>query len=42
MANNLPTSLHIIGRGYDEETVLRIGHAYQHATDWHEKEPPGN
>jgi aspartyl-tRNA(Asn)/glutamyl-tRNA(Gln) amidotransferase subunit A len=41
MANNLPTSLHIIGRGYDEETVLRIGHAYQHATDWHEKQPPG-
>ncbi len=41
MANNLPTSLHIIGRGYDEETVLRIGHAYQHATDWHDKQPPG-
>src|SRR5438270_112191 len=32
-ANGLPTSLQIIGRGYDEETVLRIGGAYQRVTD---------
>jgi aspartyl-tRNA(Asn)/glutamyl-tRNA(Gln) amidotransferase subunit A len=41
IANDLPTSLQIIGRGYDEETVLRIGRAYQTATDWHERAPPG-
>src|SRR6266699_667264 len=41
IANGLPTSLQIIGRGYDEESVLRMGHAYQGATDWHERTPPG-
>jgi aspartyl-tRNA(Asn)/glutamyl-tRNA(Gln) amidotransferase subunit A len=40
-ANDLPTSLQIIGRGYDEETVLRVGLAYQSATDWHARKPPG-
>ena len=28
-------------RGYDEATALRIGWAYQQATDWHERRPPG-
>ena len=41
IANGLPTSLQIIGRGYDEENVLRIGRAYQGATDWHARTPPG-
>jgi aspartyl-tRNA(Asn)/glutamyl-tRNA(Gln) amidotransferase subunit A len=36
----LPISLQIIGRRYDEETVLRIGQAYQSATDWHTRRPP--
>ena len=31
----LPTSLQIACRGYDEATALRIGWAYQAATDWH-------
>ena len=37
----LPLSLHIICRPYDEATALRIGWAYQQATDWHERRPPG-
>ena len=37
----LPLSLQIICRGYDEATALRIGWAYQQATDWHERRPPG-
>jgi aspartyl-tRNA(Asn)/glutamyl-tRNA(Gln) amidotransferase subunit A len=37
----LPLSLQIICRGYDETTALRIGWAYQQATDWHERRPPG-
>src|SRR6266566_59548 len=37
----LPLSLHIICRPYDEATALRIGWAYQAATDWHERHPPG-
>jgi len=37
----LPLSLQIICRPYDEATALRIGWAYQQATDWHERRPPG-
>ncbi len=36
----LPLSLQIVCRGYDEATALRIGWAYQQATDWHERRPP--
>jgi aspartyl-tRNA(Asn)/glutamyl-tRNA(Gln) amidotransferase subunit A len=36
----LPTSLQIVCRGYDEATAMRIGWAYQHATDWHLRRPP--
>ena len=40
-ASGLPLSLQIVCRGYDEETALRIGWAYQQATDWHDRRPPG-
>jgi aspartyl-tRNA(Asn)/glutamyl-tRNA(Gln) amidotransferase subunit A len=40
-ATGLPLSLQVICRGYDEATALRIGWAYQQATDWHERRPPG-
>ena len=33
----LPISLQIVGRGYDEARVLRIGWAYENATPWHER-----
>lgn len=39
-ANGLPTSLQIVGRAFSEAMVLRIGWAYQNATDWHERAPP--
>ncbi len=39
-AEGLPTSLQIICQGYDEAKALRIGWAYQAATDWHERPPP--
>jgi aspartyl-tRNA(Asn)/glutamyl-tRNA(Gln) amidotransferase subunit A len=35
----LPTSLHIVCGAGDEETALRIGMAYQSATDWHRRAP---
>jgi len=38
--DGLPTSLQIICRGYDEAMALRIGWAYQDATDWHLRRPP--
>jgi aspartyl-tRNA(Asn)/glutamyl-tRNA(Gln) amidotransferase subunit A len=40
-ATGLPLSLQIVCRGYEEATALRIGQAYQAATDWHERRPPG-
>ena len=36
----LPLSLQITCRGYDEAMALRIGQAYQKATDWHRRRPP--
>jgi aspartyl-tRNA(Asn)/glutamyl-tRNA(Gln) amidotransferase subunit A len=35
----LPLSLQIVGRCFDEATVLRIGHAYERATAWRERRP---
>jgi aspartyl-tRNA(Asn)/glutamyl-tRNA(Gln) amidotransferase subunit A len=35
----LPLSLQIVGRGFDEAAVLRIGHAYERATTWRERRP---
>jgi aspartyl-tRNA(Asn)/glutamyl-tRNA(Gln) amidotransferase subunit A len=29
MADGLPVALQIIGKPFDEETVLRLGHAYE-------------
>jgi aspartyl-tRNA(Asn)/glutamyl-tRNA(Gln) amidotransferase subunit A len=40
-AEGLPLSLQIACRPYDEAAALRIGWAYQQATDWHERRPPG-
>ena len=35
----LPIGLMIYGRPFAEDTVLRIGQAYQQATDWHVRRP---
>lgn len=40
-AAGLPTSLQISARGGDEATALRVGWAYEQATDWHKRRPPG-
>src|SRR5439155_258043 len=36
----LPIGLQVIGRPFDEATVLRIGHAYEQATEWHHRSAP--
>jgi len=38
-AAGLPTSLQIACRGHDEATALRIGWAYEQATQWHRATP---
>ncbi|MBI3105277.1 MAG: Asp-tRNA(Asn)/Glu-tRNA(Gln) amidotransferase subunit GatA [Candidatus Rokubacteria bacterium] len=37
--SGLPIGLQLIGRAFDESTVLRAAHAYQQATDWHLRKP---
>jgi Asp-tRNA(Asn)/Glu-tRNA(Gln) amidotransferase A subunit family amidase len=39
-AAGFPVGLQIIGRPFDEATVLRVADAYQRATDWHMRRPP--
>ena len=35
----LPIGLQVIGRPFEEATVLRVGHAYEQATEWHRRRP---
>lgn len=44
-SSGLPLAMQIAGRPFDEETVLRVGHAYEKATAWRQRRPqlePGN
>lgn len=36
----LPIGLQLAGRPFEELTVLRAAHAYEQATDWHQRRPP--
>jgi aspartyl-tRNA(Asn)/glutamyl-tRNA(Gln) amidotransferase subunit A len=36
----LPIGLQVLGKPFDEATVLRVAHAYEQATDWHTRRPP--
>jgi aspartyl-tRNA(Asn)/glutamyl-tRNA(Gln) amidotransferase subunit A len=38
-AEGLPMGLQIIGRPFDEATVLRVADAYQRLTEWHTRRP---
>lgn len=35
----LPIGLQIVGKAFDEASVLQIAHAYEQATDWHRQHP---
>ncbi len=37
--NGLPLGMQIVGRPFGDATILRIGHAYERATDWHRRRP---
>jgi len=37
--DGLPFGMQIIGKPFDEETILHIAYAYEQATDWHKKKP---
>jgi aspartyl-tRNA(Asn)/glutamyl-tRNA(Gln) amidotransferase subunit A len=38
-AGGLPLGLQLIGRPFDEATLLRVGHAYETATPWRDRRP---
>lgn len=38
-ADGLPLAMQIAGRPFDEETVLRVGHVYECATQWRSRRP---
>jgi len=38
-SRGLPLSLQLVGRPFAEATLLAAGHAYQRATDWHQRVP---
>src|SRR5437762_4638773 len=37
--NGLPLGMQIVGRPFGETTTLRVGHAYEQATEWHTRRP---
>jgi aspartyl-tRNA(Asn)/glutamyl-tRNA(Gln) amidotransferase subunit A len=37
--DGLPVAIQIVGRPFDEATVLRIARSYERATDWHTRRP---
>ena len=39
-STGLPLSLQLAGRAFEEALVLRVGHAYEQATQWHTRRPP--
>ncbi|MDF7824881.1 Asp-tRNA(Asn)/Glu-tRNA(Gln) amidotransferase subunit GatA [Pontiellaceae bacterium B12227] len=38
-SNGMPIGLQIIGDDFQEETILKVGHAYEQSTEWHKQRP---
>ncbi len=37
--SGLPLALQLVGRSFDEAAILRVAHAYEQATAWHQQAP---
>ena len=37
--DGMPIGMQIIGKRFDETTILRVAHYYEQATEWHKKKP---
>jgi len=37
--HGLPVGLQIVGKPFDESTVLQVAYAYEQATEWHARRP---
>ncbi len=40
LVQGLPVGLQLIGRDFDEASLLNVAHRYQQVTDWHLRRPP--
>jgi aspartyl-tRNA(Asn)/glutamyl-tRNA(Gln) amidotransferase subunit A len=38
-AGGMPIGMQIIGKHFDESTILRLAHGYEQSTEWHRKRP---
>jgi len=38
--SGLPLGLQVVGKPFEETTILRVAHAYQQLTDWHRRQVP--
>lgn len=38
-SNNLPIGLQLIGRHFNEETILKVAYAYEQGTGWYKRKP---
>jgi aspartyl-tRNA(Asn)/glutamyl-tRNA(Gln) amidotransferase subunit A len=38
--DGLPIGMQVIGKHFDEATILRVAYAYEQQTEWHRKKPP--
>ncbi len=38
--DNLPLSLQLVGKPFDEARLYRVGHAYEQQTGWYKRRPP--
>jgi len=39
LAGGLPVGIQLLAKRFDEKTILRAGHHYQQATNWHKQKP---
>lgn len=39
-AHGLPVSLQLMGRAFDEATILQLAHAYEQSSGWYRRRPP--
>jgi Asp-tRNA(Asn)/Glu-tRNA(Gln) amidotransferase A subunit family amidase len=39
-SDGLPIALQLVGPHFSEETLLRVGHAFEQSTEWHSRVPP--
>jgi aspartyl-tRNA(Asn)/glutamyl-tRNA(Gln) amidotransferase subunit A len=38
-SNNLPIGLQLVGKHFDEESILKVAYAYEQSTEWHKRKP---